>query len=133
MIRFTYIADEHTKVPNYLLDKSEMTQTHRYTKEWERRLYNEEGYNYRVYASYACIETDEINNNDEIEEFCIAVMDYKPKRSKRTEYIFSEPLWHFIQEERTPEQQKFIDRNFDKLNNLYIEYAKSQGYLERVK
>lgn len=133
MIRFTYIADEHTPLPNYLLDKSEMTQTNMYIGEWERNLYNEEGYDYKVYASYACIETDEINNNNEPEEIYIAVMDYKPKRSKRTNFIFSEPLWHFMQEERTPEQQKFIDRNFDKLNNLYIEYAKSQGYLERVK
>lgn len=85
--------------------------------------------NSKLFCTYAWIETDEIDS----EEFAIAVMDYKPSHSKRTEFIFSEPIWNWIAEDRTEEQQKFIDKNFDKLNELFIDFAQKNGYLRDVK
>ena len=108
MIRFTGLADEHGELPENLKVKGEKN---------------------TAYITYAWVETNELNENEVLEEFIITVMDYKPARSQRTEFIFSDPIWHFIQEERTEEQQRFIDKNFDKLNELFIEFAKSQGYL----
>jgi hypothetical protein len=108
MIKFTSMSSEHTTIPKQCLDKSEHKD---------------------VYCTYTWIETDEIDT----EKFPIAVMDYRPKYSKRTNFIFSEPLWRFMQDERTREQQEFIDKNFDKLNELFIDFAKTQGYLENIK
>jgi len=105
MIRFVGMASEHTPIPESCMDK------------------------YAVYCTYAWVETDEIDTED----FPIAVLDYKPKYSKRTNFIFSDPIWRFIQDERTREQQEFIDKNFNKLNELFIDFAKTQGYLENVK
>ena len=105
MIKFNPIfSSEHTSIPNYLKDKSEKNE---------------------VYCTYAWVYADEIGE----EEFPIAVLDYKPSRSKRTQFVFSELLWRFMQDERTKEQQQFIDKNLDKLNELWIECAQSQGYL----
>lgn len=105
MIKFNPIcSSEHTSIPNHLKEKSEKNE---------------------VYCTYAWIYADEIGE----EEFPIAVLDYKPSYSRRTQFVFSEPIWKFIEDERTNEQQHFIDKNLDKLNELWIECAKSQGYL----
>ena len=131
MIRFTSLSSEHTRLPENLIDKSEMNK-HNYSSEYEHAVlfnnYKAQFYckePYVVYCTYAWIQTDEIDS----EEFPIAVLDYKPKYSRRTTFIFKEPIWKFMQDERTNEQQKFIDQNFDKLNDLYLDFAKSQGYL----
>ena len=109
MIRFNPVfSSEHTEIPDYLKDKSEKN---------------------IVFCTYAWIFSDEIGE----EEFPIAVLDYKPQKSKRIQFIFSDPIWHFISEERTKEQQEFIDKNLDKLNELWIECAHNSGYLENVK
>lgn len=132
MIRFTGMADEHTRIPESCMDKSEFNKSN-YSPEYElaiktknfQKIFRENLPEHAVYCTYAWIETDEIDT----EEFPIAVMDYKPKYSKRTNFIFSEPIWSFMKDERTKEQQQFIDKNFDKLNELFIAFAKSQGYL----
>lgn len=128
MIRITGMADEHTRIPESCMDKSEFRKNNE-TPDYLRWDYvngkKVDNGQYSVYCTYAWIETDEIDT----EKFPIAVMDYKPKYSKRTNFIFSEPLWNFMKDERTKEQQQFIDKNFDKINSLFIDYAKSQGYL----
>lgn len=131
MIKFTSLSSEHVRLPENLIDKSEMNKNN-YSPEYENAeigkdlqamFYCKE--KYVVYCTYAWIKTDEIDS----EEFPIAVLDYKPKYSKRTTFIFKEPIWKFMQDERTSEQQKFMDQNFDKLNELYLDFARSQGYL----
>ena len=105
MIKFNPIfSSEHTVIPKYLNEKSEKGD---------------------VYCTYAWVYSDEIGE----EEFPIAVLDYKPSYSRRTMFVFSEPIWNFMQDERTNEQQQFIDKNLDKLNELWIECAQKQGYL----
>lgn len=136
MIKFTRMADEHIRLPESCIDKSEFNKSN-YSPEYElavktgnfQKIFRDNLPEHAVYCTYAWIETDEINT----EEFPIAVMDYKPKYSKRTNFIFSEPIWSFMKDERTKEQQQFIDRNFDKLNDMFIAFAKSQGYLTNVK
>lgn len=106
MIKFNPIfASEHAIIPKYLNEKYEKDD---------------------VYCTYAWIFADELGE----EEFPIAVLDYKPAYSRRTMFVFSEPLWNFIKDERTLEQQQFIDKNLDKLNELWIECAQKQGYLK---
>lgn len=126
MIRIINMADEHKLIPNGLLDKSEMRKSNE-KPDYQRWDHDVE--KYKVYCTYAWIETDEI----ETEDFPIAVMDYKPKYSKRTIYVFAEPIWQFMQDERTPEQQKFIERNLNKINELFIDFAQSQGFLTDFK
>lgn len=109
MIKFTGFASEHKEIPEYLYVKGE----------------NKEN---KQYCTYAYLETDEINT-DTSEKICIAVMTYKPKRSQRNIFVFSEPIWNFIADERTKEQQNFLNKNLDKINDIWVEYANSQGYL----
>lgn len=132
MIKFTGMSSEHKAIPESCMDKSEFrknNETPNYLR-WDyvngKKVDNGQ---YSIYCTYAWISTDEIDTED----FPIAVMDYKPSYSKRSTFIFSEPIWNFIKDERTPQQQQFIERNFDKLNDLFIDFAKSQGYLETVK
>ena len=106
MIKFTGMSSEHTNLPTYISKLSR-----------DR------------YCTYAWIVTDEINSED---EFAVTVMDYKPKRSKQTKFVFTEQVWGFIERERTEEQQNFIDKNIDRLNELFIDFAQSIGYLEEV-
>lgn len=106
MIKFTGISSEHTQLPASI---SKLSRDH--------------------YCTYVWIVTDEINSED---KFVIAVMDYKPKRSKQTKFVFTEPVWGFIERERTEEQQNFIDKNIDRLNELFIDFAQSIGYLKEV-
>lgn len=130
MIRFTSMSSEHKEVPNKCLISSEMTQRNRRGYESRDDKWNPyDEYSFNIYCTYAWIETDEIDS----EEFAIAVMDYKPSYSKRTEFVFSEPIWNWIAEERTEEQQTFIDKNFSKLNELFIDFAQKNGYLKEVK
>ena len=155
MIKFVYLGDEHERLPECCIDSSELRKSNE-TEDYLRWKYDSNGKKvdtgkYSVYCTYAYIETDELTSNGpfnkikgpqdmwkngqdaEHARFPITVMDYRPKYSKRTIYIFSEPIWHFIADERTDEQQKFIDKNFDKLNEMFIAFAKSQGYLTDVK
>jgi len=37
-----------------------------------------------------------------------------------------------MKDERTKEQQSFIDINIDRLNELFIDFAQSIGYLKEV-
>ena len=82
--------------------------------------------NKKEYCTYAWIETDEIKSD----KFPITVMDYKPKYSRQNKFVFEEPIWGFMQRERTEEQQKFIDKNIDRLNELFIEFAQSNRFLK---
>lgn len=106
MIKFTEMSSEHTRLPAYISKLS---------------IYH--------YCTYAWIVTNEINSED---KFAVAVMEYKPKRSKQTKFVFTEPVWGFIKRERTEEQQNFIDKNIDRLNELFIDFAQSIGYLKEV-
>ena len=132
MIKFIRMADEHIRIPESCIDKSEFRKNNE-TPDYIRWDYvngkKVDNGQYSIYCTYAWISTDEIDTED----FPIAVMDYKPSYSKRTNFIFSEPIWNFIKDERTKEQQQFIDKNFDKLNDMFIAFAKSQGYLTTVK
>lgn len=108
MIKFVSMADEHTELPRSLLVGSEKL----------------------VYCTYAWIETDEIVvQNDYQNLIPITVIDYKPKYSRRTTFVISNPIWDWIEDLRSAEEQRFIDRNIDKINEIFIEYAKSIKYL----
>ena len=113
----------------YVKRETLIEMTKRNKRDYDKTALNScDTYSYKIYCSYAYIETDEIDT----EEFPIAVMTYKPKYSKRTTFIFVEPIWQFIADIRTLEQQKFIEANFDKLNELFIDFAHAQGYLKEV-
>ena len=105
MIKFTEISSEHIQFPARISKLSK-----------------------DLYCTYVWIVTDEINSED---KFAIAVMDYKPKRSKQTKFVFTEPVWGFIERERTEEQQNFIDKNIDRLNELFVDFVQSIGYLKK--
>ena len=108
MIKFIDMADEHTDLPRSLLVGSEKL----------------------VYCTYAWIETDEIVvQNDYQNRIPITVIDYKPKYSRRTTFVISNPIWDWIEDLRSAEEQRFIDKNIDKINEIFIEYAKSIKYL----
>lgn len=107
MIKFVYMADEHKELPRSLLVSSEKLE----------------------YCTYAWIETDEIVvQNDYQNLIPIAVIDYKPKYSRRTNFALSEPVWNWITDLRSVEEQQFIDRNIDKINELFIEFAEANGF-----
>ena len=132
MIKCVGLSSEHTQVPNRLLLSSESTDRNRYTYSWD--LDKEHSFN--IYCTYAWFETDEIDISS-LPDFCdnqipIAVMDYKPKYSKRTIFIFEDPIWDFIEEACTPEIQRWIEQNLERINELFIAFAKSNGYLEKV-
>ena len=63
MIKFTRMSSEHLQLPAYI---SKLSRDH--------------------YCTYVLIVTDEINSKD---KFAVAVMDYKPKRSKQTKFVFT--------------------------------------------
>lgn len=96
MIRFVGISSEYTEVPKHVNANAR-------------------------FCTYAWIETDEIKS----EKFPVAVIDHKTRRY-RGPLVFAEPIWRFIEEERTPEQQKFIDRNIDKLNSIYQTFMENK-------
>lgn len=107
MIKFVSMADEHTELPRSLLVGSEKS----------------------VYCTYAWIETDEIVvQNDYQNRIPITVIDYRPKYSRRTNFVMSNPIWTWITDLRSAEEQRFIDKNIDKINEIFIEYAESNGY-----
>lgn len=137
MIKINTFASEHKLVPNNLLLSSERTdKNHRdYWLNHNDNLTPYDNYSFDVYCTYAWIETDELetSNDDECSKFPIAVMDYKPSYSRRAQFVFSEPIWNFIENERTSEQQQFIDRNLGKLNDIWIDCAQNQGYLLEIK
>ena len=83
MLKFTGKAGEHKEVPKQYLVGSEE----------------------KVYCTYAWIKTDELNIEDQIP---IVVLDYKPKYSRRTQFVFEDPIWNWIEEERTSEIQLWI-------------------------
>lgn len=105
MIKFTGMADEHTVIPSRLVGRND------------------------VYCTYAWVVTDEISEKEE--KFPITVIPYKLKRYNGR-YVFSERVWRFMEDDtyRNSEIDKFIEQNLDKLNDLFIEFAKSQGYLK---
>ena len=115
MIKFTAMASEHTELPKNLIESSER---------------NTE---YGPFVTYAWFNVENDSNNEQLQDIAIAVMDYKPSYSRRTMFVFTEPIWHFIQDERTPQQQEFINKNIDKLNDLFIDFAHTEGFLETVK
>ena len=43
--------------------------------------------------------------------------------------MISNPIWDWIEDLRSAEEQRFIDKNIDKINEIFIEYAKSIKYL----
>lgn len=105
MIKFTGMADEHTIIPSRLVGRND------------------------VYCTYAWVVTDEISEKEE--KFPITVIPYKPKRYNGR-YVFSEHVWRFMEDDtyRNSEIDKFIEQNLDKLNELFIEFAKSQRYMK---
>lgn len=94
MLRIITVASEHKELSNKYLSKSES----------------------KVYCTYAWIETDELNIEDQIP---IAVLDYKPKYSRRTQFVFEDPIWTWIEEERTSEIQLWISKNIDRINEEF--------------
>ena len=85
MIKFIDMADEHTELPRSLLVGSEKL----------------------VYCTYAWIETDEIVvQNDYQNRIPITVIDYKPKYSRRTTFVISNPIWDWIEDLRSAEEQR---------------------------
>ena len=109
MIKFTGMSSEHIQLPAYI---SKLSRDH--------------------YCTYVWIVTDEINSED---RFAIAVMDYKPKRSKQTRFVFTEPVWGFIERERTEEQQNVFVRRywyFDSISQIAKTYGFSQGKVKTM-
>ena len=94
MLKFTGKAGEHKEVPKQYLVGSEE----------------------KAYCTYAWIETDELNIEDQIP---IAVLDYKPKYSRRTQFVLEDPIWNWIEEERTSEIQLWISKNIDRINEEF--------------
>ena len=94
MLKFTCKASEHKEVPKQYLVGSEE----------------------KVYCTYAWIKTDELNIEDQIP---IAVLDYKPKYSRRTQFVLEDPIWNWIEEERTSEIQLWISKNIDRINEEF--------------
>jgi len=124
MIKFVSIASEHELVPNQFLDKSEMTERNRvsYNESW--LSHDLDRASYKVYCTYAWIETDEIEvHNNFGNQIPVAVMDYRPKYSRRTQFVFEEPVWHWIEDLRTPDEQRWISRNIERINELFKEFA----------
>ena len=114
MIKFVGMSSEHSTLPKQLCDSSEKSE---------------------VFCTYAWIETDEIDTS-KLPDFYdgripVTVVDYKPKRSKRTEFVICDPVWQWIEEARPDEIQKWIERNIEKLNQLFIDFANNNGYLTK--
>ena len=129
MIKFVGMASEHTTIPESLMDKSEFRKNNQ-TPDYLRYSYdpstnkNVDNGKYSVYCTYAWIKTDEIEvHNDYDDEIPVAVMDYKPKYSKRTQFVFEEPVWHWIEDLRTADEQRWISKNIDKLNEIFKDFA----------
>ena len=126
MFKFVGISSEHKYIPNHLLLSSERTERNR-RNNWEYKNddvtpYDE--YSFNQFCTYAWIETDEVDvSNESDNQLPIAVIDYKPKYSKREQFVFEEPIWSWIEESRTEEQQRWISRNIDKLNDAFIAFA----------
>lgn len=127
MLKFVSIASEHKLVPNNLLHQSEMTQRNK-RDYWDYKNddltpYDKNSFN--VYCTYAWIETDEIDiKNERDNQIPIAVMNYKPKYSRRIQFVFEEPIWQWIEEMRTDEEQKWISRNIDRINTIFKSFAR---------
>ena len=125
MLKFVCMASEHKLVPNNLLHKSEMVQRNVRSLNYKEdgvTPSNEKSFN--VYCTYAWIEADEIVVKNKYDnQIPIAVMDYKPKYSRRTQFIFEEPVWQWIEEMRTNEEQKWISRNIDRINTIFKSFA----------
>lgn len=109
MFKFVGISSEQKPLPIELVHISERPK--RYDDRTEHQ-----------YCTYAWIETDEVETNKD-NKIPIAVKDSKYMYSKRTQFVFEEPIWDWIEEERTEEQQKWIEQNINKLNDMFIIFA----------
>ena len=100
MIHFnqSVLPSEHKFLPNHLCEKYERS--------------NGES---KVGCTYTSFITDEFE-----EPIYIAVIPYKISRSPRTMYVLSEPIWNFIADQRTLDQQLFIDKHIDEINEKFI-------------
>lgn len=76
-----------------------------------------------IFTTYACFIDSKLDD----EKHYVAVLDYKPKYYRNKYFLFAEPIWNFIAEERTEKVQKYIEEHLDELNEAYIEYAKDRG------
>ena len=90
----TWIGDEHTEIPRDIIWKYFGNNVH------------------PTYCTYAYIQVGD-------EEFPVAYQDYKKGR-KQTIFIYSEPIWDFIRDERTPKQQAFIDSHLKEISDACL-------------
>ncbi len=109
MIKCVGFSSEHKKIPNHLLLSSETTNRNKSANIRDLKTEFYSNYSYDVYCTYAWFETDKVDTST-LPDFYegripIAVMDYRPKYSKRTKFVFKEPIWGFIEEARTSEIQ----------------------------
>lgn len=78
------------------------------------------------YFTYAWLDTPQYK------ELPIAVVDYHAKQLKFKKYqrpwAVSSPVWSWIADERTPEQQKFIDEHIDEIDKAFKEYIINTGF-----
>jgi len=93
-IKVIWIGDEHTELPYDVI----------------RKYFG--NYVHPKYCTYAYIEV----NGD---RFPVAFQDYKEGR-KQTVFVYSEPIWNFIKERRTPEQQAFIDSHLKEISDACL-------------
>ena len=77
----------------------------------------------------AYVETDEIDDG----YFPIAVVDYIPERYTLKYQVETRPIFSWVADCRTEQQQRFLERNIYKINELFVDLAKSEGYLKENK
>jgi len=126
MIRCVGFSSEHKEVPNRLLFGSKSTDENKHI------LSDEQSSNV---CTYAWFETDEIDTSTLPDYYNnripIAVMDYKPCFNCNV-FVFEEPIWSYIEDTRTPEIQRWIEQNLERINELFITFAQANGYLKNV-
>ena len=97
-IKVIWIGDEHTELPNDVI----------------RKYFG--NYVHPEYCTYAYIEVND-------DRFPVAFQDYREGR-KQKKFVNSEPIWNFIKDKRTPEQQAFIDSHLKEISDACL---KKQG------
>lgn len=111
---FTDISSEHKDVceKNYGLPYEEAT-----------KLFNITG---SRYFTYAWLDTPQYK------ALPIAVVDYPAKYLKFKKYqrpwVVSNPVWTWISDERTEEQQEFINNNIKEIDEAFKQYILDKKY-----
>lgn len=76
--------------------------------------------------TYAFLDTNQYKS------LPIAVVDHHGNQLKFKKYqvpwVVSQPVWSWISDERTPEQQTFIDNNIEEIDKAFKQYILDIGF-----